>query len=156
MLECLQLVGTDGEFFAGIAFDFEMARVDFDIASGYVCGIVDDTVFDEGCQAVAYLLIVEGIEPCVHHLHVAHAPSHACDMRVERGVGEDVDGTFNAVVVHDVGMHLEHYVAGADAVEVGLKQDEGLYGCLVGGAEVEAGVAGGLVGAGIEGAIAVG
>ena len=72
------------------------------------------------------------------------------------GVDEEVDGTFYAVVFHDIGVDFEDDEAGVDAVEIGLEENEGLDGSLVGGTQVEAADALGTIETGVEGAVAMG
>ncbi len=156
LLEGFHLFGTDVEVVAGVVFAFEFFGLDFDVAAGDVFSTLEHAVLFEGLEPVLYPLVVETVEPCVDDLHVAGVECHFCGFPVDGGVDEEVDGTFYAVVFHDVGVDFEDDEAGVDAVEIGLEEDKSLDGSLVGGAQVETTDVVGTIETGVEGAVAMG
>ena len=113
-----ELAGGDGEGCGGIALADKLVGVDLAEAAGDVAVGPDEGVLVESLETVADFLAVDGVEPGVEDFHVVEGEGHAGGLGGEGSVAEEVDGTFDSVVAHDVGMDFEDDLLGVEAVEV--------------------------------------
>lgn len=150
-----ELFGPYGDVALGVAFAYETLGVGFHIASRHISTLFDDAVLDEMFKAVADFLIVERVKQCVEYFHILELHGHTEVCRGEGSVGKKVYGAFHAVVVQNVLMHFEHHTLGVEAVEIVLQEGVSLYRRLVGGAEIEARNAVGLVKTSVESAVSM-